>query len=35
MVEFKQEISTIPQYLIYEELDGIPVYYKGYKDVLK
>ena len=34
MVEYKQEIPAIPKHLVYEELDGIPVYYSGYKEVL-
>lgn len=31
----KKEVEeVIPAYLIYETLDGIPVYYKGYREVL-
>jgi len=30
----KKEKGKIPSYLIYETLDGIPVYYKGYREVL-
>lgn len=30
----KQPVTTIPEHLIYEELKGIPVYYRGYKEVL-
>ena len=30
----KEKKQVIPDYLIYEMLDGIPVYYRGYKDVL-
>lgn len=30
----KEKKAVIPAYLIYEMLDGIPVYYRGYKDVL-
>jgi Uma2 family endonuclease len=26
--------TRVPSYLIYEELDGKPIYFKGYKDVL-
>ena len=42
-VEEKKEVKKarklkaekeIPSYLIYEWLDGVPVYYKGYRDVL-
>lgn len=34
MIQVNQNIPTIPPQLIYEQLNGIPVYYKGYKDVL-
>ncbi len=34
MINLNQNIPTIPSYLIYEQLDGIPVYYNGYKAVL-
>jgi hypothetical protein len=27
--------KDIPKYLVYEELEGKPVYYKGYKEVIK
>jgi len=27
--------NRIPSFLIYEELDGIPIYYQGYKEVVK
>ena len=30
----KEAKEVIPPYLIYETLDGIPVYYKGYREVL-
>ena len=30
----KEKTQVVPDYLIYEMLDGIPVYYHGYKDVL-
>jgi Uma2 family endonuclease len=30
----KKPIANVPRYLIYEIMDGKPVYYKGYKDVL-
>lgn len=30
----KRKKDEIPSYLIYEVIDGIPVYYKGYKEVL-
>ncbi len=30
----KEKKQVVPDYLIYEMLDGIPVYYRGYKDVL-
>ena len=30
----QQKKNEIPNYLIYEVIDGIPVYYKGYKEVL-
>jgi Uma2 family endonuclease len=30
----KEEKQVVPDYLIYEMLNGIPVYYRGYKDVL-
>jgi len=30
----KKKPAEIPEYLIYEWLDGIPVYYRGYKKVL-
>lgn len=29
-----QENSVVPDYLIYEKLNGIPVYYRGYKEVM-
>lgn len=29
-----EEISKVPEHLIYEELNGLPVYYRGYKLVL-
>jgi len=31
----KKQIESVPQHLIYEVLDGFPVYYWGYKEVLK
>ncbi|MEM1122195.1 MAG: Uma2 family endonuclease [Bacteroidota bacterium] len=34
MVELNQNISTIPSYLIYEQLDGIDIYFDGYREVL-
>ena len=34
MIQINQNIPTIPPHLIYEQLNGIPIYYKGYKDVL-
>jgi len=30
----QQKKDEIPNYLIYEVLDGIPVYYRGYKEVM-
>ena len=30
----KKKAEKIPDYLIKEVMDGIPFYYKGYKDVL-
>lgn len=30
----KQKAKKVPDYLIKETIDGIPVYYKGYRDVL-
>lgn len=27
--------TNIPSYLIYEEINGVPIYYKGYKEVLE
>jgi hypothetical protein len=32
--EKKKRTRAIPAYLICEELEGKPLYYKGYKDVL-
>jgi Putative restriction endonuclease len=34
-IERKKVTSKIPKYLIWEELDGQPLYRKGYKDVLR
>jgi Uma2 family endonuclease len=34
MTYIPEQNPTIPAYLIYEELNGIPVYYRGYKDVI-
>ena len=28
-------IQTIPETLIYEMVEGKPIYYKGYRDILK
>ncbi len=30
----RKSIKKVPDYLIYEVMDGKPIYYKGYKDVL-
>lgn len=30
----KKKARNVPDYLVYEVLDGKPIYYKGYKDVL-
>ena len=30
----KESLPDIPDSLVYEVLDGLPIYYKGYKDVL-
>ena len=30
----KEKKLVVPDYLIYETLDGIPIYYRGYKDVM-
>jgi hypothetical protein len=30
----KRSIGNIPDYLVYEIMDGKPIYYKGYQDVL-
>jgi hypothetical protein len=29
------QFTEIPDYLVYETIDGNPIYYKGFKDVLK
>src|ERR1700678_1772832 len=30
----KRRPAHIPEYLVYEIIDGLPYYYKGYRDVL-
>ncbi len=39
VLEVNQKLETqfteIPDYLVYETIDGNPIYYKGFKDVLK
>ncbi|MEM6316524.1 MAG: Uma2 family endonuclease [Bacteroidota bacterium] len=34
MIELNQNIPTVPPYLIYEQLNGMDIYFNGYKDVL-
>ncbi len=34
LLSFKKRERKIPEYLVKEVLDGIPIYYKGYKSVL-
>jgi Uma2 family endonuclease len=34
MTYIPEQNPIVPDYLIYEELNGIPVYYRGYKEVL-
>ena len=34
MLDTNQNLPTIPPFLIYEQLDGMNIYYNGYKDVL-
>jgi len=34
LAEKKKQAKKVPAYLIKEVIDGIPVYYKGYRDVL-
>ena len=34
VVEDKERTQTIPRSLIYEEMDGEPIYYRGYREVL-
>lgn len=33
--KFETQLTEIPDYLIYETIDGNPIYYRGFKDVLK
>ncbi len=34
MTYMPEQQPTVPDYLVYEELNGIPVYYRGYKEVM-